>query len=122
MIKVKVGDILEGTVVKVYPRYAILLFDDGLTGLLHISEVSNHYIHSFTDYVKTGSIYKVKVISFDENGPSMRVSLKALTGSERRDSIARMRVKNENISCKALLEELPNWIEEENEKEEEGKL
>ncbi len=122
MMKVKVGDILEGTVVKVYPRYAILLFDEGLTGLLHISEVSNHYIHSFTDYVKTGSIYKVKVISFDESGPSMRVSLKALSGSERRDSIARMRVKNENISCKALFEELPNWIEEENKKEEEGKL
>lgn len=122
MMKVKVGDILEGTVVKVYPRYAILLFDEELTGLLHISEVSNHYIHSFTDYVKTGSIYKVKVISFDESGPSMRVSLKALTGSERRDSIARMRVKNENISCKALFEELPNWIEEENKKEEEGKL
>lgn len=122
MMKVKVGDILEGTVVKVYPRYAILLFDEELTGLLHISEVSSHYIHSFTDYVKTGSIYKVKVISFDESGPSMRVSLKALTGSERRDSIARMRVKNENISCKALFEELPNWIEEENKKEEEGKL
>lgn len=122
MMKVKVGDILEGTVVKVYPRYAILLFDEELTGLFHISEVSNHYIHSFTDYVKTGSIYKVKVISFDESGPSMRVSLKALTGSERRDSIARMRVKNENISCKALFEELPNWIEEENKKEEEGKL
>ncbi len=118
MMKVKVGDVIEGTVVKVYPRYAILLFDDGLTGLLHISEVSNHYIRSFTDYVKTGNIYKVKVISFDEEGPSMRVSLKALTGSERRESIARMRVKDENISCKALLEALPHWIEEENQKEE----
>ncbi len=117
MVKVKVGDILEGTVVKVYPRYAILLFDDELTGLLHISEVSNHYIHSFTDYVKTGSIYKVKVISFDEEGPSMRVSLKALTNNERRDSIARMRVKEENISCDALFEALPKWIEEENKKE-----
>ncbi len=117
MIEIKVGDILEGTVVKVYPRYAILLFDDGLTGLLHISEVSNHYIHSFTDYVKTGNIYKVKVVSYDPEGPSMRVSLKALTQKERRESIARVRVNDENISCKALKESLPKWIEKENKEE-----
>lgn len=118
MEKIKIGDILEGTVIKVYPRYAILLFDEGVTGLLHISEVSNHYIHSFTDYVKTGNIYKVKVISYDEKGPSMRVSLKALSSSQRRDSIARYKVKEENISCDVLKEHLSEWIEEANKKKE----
>ncbi len=118
MEKINIGDILEGTVIKVYPRYAILLFDDDLTGLLHISEVSNHYIHSFTDYVRVGNIYKVKVISYDEKGPSMRVSLKALNSSQKRESIARYTVKEENISCCVLKEHLSEWIKEEIEKEE----
>lgn len=115
MNNVKVGDILEGTVIRVYPRYAILLFDDNLTGLLHISEVSNHYIHSFTDFVKVGNIYKVKVIGCNDNDPSMKVSLKALSNQERRESIARYKVKEENISCSALKEHLSKWVEEEEE-------
>jgi S1 RNA binding domain protein len=61
----QVGDIEEGTVVRVYPHYAILLFDEGWTGLLHISELSNTYVHSFTSYVTVGNIYQVKVIAVD---------------------------------------------------------
>lgn len=114
-MKIEVGDILEGTVIKVYPRYAILLFDENVTGLLHISEVSNHYIHSFTDFVKVGNIYKVKVIAYDEKGPSMRVSLRALNSSEKRESIVHYNVKEDNISCRVLKEHLPEWIKEENE-------
>lgn len=113
---IKVGDILEGTVIRVYPRYAILLFDEDITGLLHISEVSNHYIHSFTDFVKVGNIYKVKVIECNDSNASMKVSLKALSNIEKRESIARYNVKEENISCCALKEHLPEWIKEEEEK------
>lgn len=113
MSDIKVGDILEGTVIRVYPRYAILLFDDNVTGLLHISEVSNHYIHSFTDFVKVGNIYKVKVIDCNTIDSSMKVSLKALSNQERRESIARYKVKEENISCSALKEHLPMWVKEE---------
>lgn len=110
---IKVGDILEGTVVRVYPRYAILLFDDNVTGLLHISEVSKHYIHSFVDFVKVGNIYKVKVISSNDDEPSMKVSLKALSSQEKRESIARNPIKEENISGLKLKEHLSQWIAEE---------
>jgi ribosomal protein S1 len=72
----QVGDILEGTVVRVYPKYAIMLFDDGETGLLHISELSNSFVRNFTGYVQVGNIYKVKVIAYDEAKSFMKVSLK----------------------------------------------
>lgn len=117
MSRTKIGDILEGTVVKVYPRYAILLFDGNETGLLHISEVSNHYIHSFPDLVKVGNIYKVKVIALDEESGSMKVSLKQLTHAERRGSITKRKIEEGNISFSGLKEKLPEWIAEENKKE-----
>jgi S1 RNA binding domain protein len=72
----QVGDILEGTVVRVYPKYAIMLFDNGETGLLHISELSNSFVRNFTGYVQVGNIYKVKVIAYDEAKSFMKVSLK----------------------------------------------
>ena len=62
-----IGDILEGTIVRVYPKYAIMLFDGGETGLLHISELSNSFVRNFTGYVQVGNIYKVKVIAYDES-------------------------------------------------------
>ena len=37
----KVGDVAVGTVVKVFQTYAIMLFEEGWTGLLHISELSH---------------------------------------------------------------------------------
>ena len=111
-----VGDILEGTAVKVYPRYAILLFDRHETGLLHISEVSRNFVHSLPDMIKIGNLYKVKVIAYDEATGAMRVSLKQLTSSERNHTISHDPVPAEECSAEALKEHLASWIQEENAK------
>ena len=87
-----VGDIVTGTVVRVYPTYAILLFDEGWTGLLHISELSNNFIHNFTSFVTAGSIYSVKVLS----------------------AFHHKRIDPEEIDFTALKEHLTLWIEQEN--------
>ena len=72
----KEGDVIVGTVVRVYPKYAIMLFDDDETGLLHISELSNDYVRNFTGFVHVGNIYKVKVIAYDEAKAFMKQILK----------------------------------------------
>jgi predicted RNA-binding protein with RPS1 domain len=113
----EVGDILEGTVVRVYPKYAILLFDDGETGLLHISELSNSFVRNFTGYVQVGNIYKVKVIAYDETKAFMKVSLKQLSGEEKRSPLAKRRVEAKDIDFAELEKQLPEWIKEENAKE-----
>jgi predicted RNA-binding protein with RPS1 domain len=113
----KVGDILVGTVVRVYPKYAIMLFDEGETGLLHISELSNSFVRNFTGYVQVGNIYKVKVIAYDEERSSMKVSLKQLTGEEKREPLLKKRVDLKDIDFTALEAKLQVWIDEENNKE-----
>ena len=109
-----VGDIATGTVVKVYPTYAILLFDEGWTGLLHISELSNNFIHNFTSFVTAGSIYSVKVLTVSEDGSNVRVSLKAMTPADKRKAFRHRRIPQEEISFSALKEQLTLWIKEEN--------
>lgn len=110
----KIGDILEGTVVRVYPRYAILLFQGGRTGLLHISELSHNYIRNFTGFVQVGNIYKVKVIETDPKENFLKVSLKQMTPAERRSALNRVPIDPDRISFEALEAKLPEWIKEEN--------
>lgn len=110
----KVGDVAEGAVVKVYPHYAILLFDEGWTGLLHISEISNNYVHNFTSFVTVGNIYQVKVISVDETNQNIKVSLKQMENSDRRKAMKRKRIDPSEIDFTALEAKLPEWVKAEN--------
>ncbi len=110
-MKEKVGDILVGTVIRLYPRYAILLFESGRTGLLHISELSHNYVRNFTALVQVGNIYKVKVIAINEENDSMRVSVKQLNEEERHSNIQGNVNDETRVSFDALKEKLPTWIE-----------
>lgn len=113
----KVGDVAVGTVVKVYQTYAIMLFDDGWTGLLHISELSHSFIRSFTSFVTIGTIYSVKVIAVDEGLGKVHVSLKQMTSPERRHSFSHSLVRDDEISFDSLREHLPLWIQQQNQEQ-----
>ena len=112
-----VSTIASGVVVRIYPTYAILLFEDGWTGLLHISELSHNFIRHFSSFVTMGAIYNVKVISVDEERGNIRVSLKQMTTMDKRKAFAHKKVPMEEIDCSALMERLPEWIKQENEGE-----
>ena len=114
----KIGDIVEGVVVKVYPCYAIMLFDEGWTGLLHISELSNSFIHNFSGYVSVGNIYTVKVIAVNKESDNIRVSLKQMSPSDRRKAFRKKRISPLEVNFSALEERLPEWVKSENEKDE----
>lgn len=111
----KVGDVDTGIVIRVHSTYAIMLFDEGYTGLLHISELSNSFIRSFTSFVTVGSIYAVKVIAVDEEKHNVRVSLKAMTPSDKAKAFHHSRINPSDISFAALADHLSAWIDEENE-------
>ncbi|MDY5440726.1 MAG: S1 RNA-binding domain-containing protein [Candidatus Enteromonas sp.] len=107
-----VGDIAIGTVVEVYPSYAILLYEDGWTGLLHVSELSNDYIHSFSHFVKVGSLYPTEVLSVDSERGNAKVSIKRLSASKRRLAFTEGGNNAGRVDPSALLNALPKWIEE----------
>ncbi|MDU0810098.1 MAG: polyribonucleotide nucleotidyltransferase [Burkholderia sp.] len=75
--EIEVGQVYEGTVLKLLDFGAIVSLIRGRDGLLHISEIVNEHIKNINDYLKEGQKIKVKVIQADEKG-RIRLSAKAI--------------------------------------------
>jgi uncharacterized protein len=75
---VQPGMILEGVVTNVTKFGAFVNIGVHQDGLVHISELSNHYIKDPNDAVNVGQIVKVKVLNADAKTKRIALSIKAL--------------------------------------------
>lgn len=114
----KLGDIIEGTIIGIKPFGAILIFEDGTKGLLHISQVANTFIRNISRYLKVGKTYQVKIINIEEDG-FLKLSMSQITEEEkeeyRKNGIKKEKIDSQYIDFTALKEKLPIWIEKEKE-------
>lgn len=74
--KVAVGSVMNGTVDSIQSYGAFIELENGLSGLLHISQISEKHIKHPSVVLKKGQTVKVKIISTD-NG-KIGLSMKAL--------------------------------------------
>lgn len=65
---VEVDSIVEGKVVGITKFGAFIELDDGSKGLVHISEIANHFVKDINDYLKVNDRVKVKVIRVAPDG------------------------------------------------------
>ncbi|OUM95532.1 MAG: RNA-binding protein S1 [Thermobacillus sp. ZCTH02-B1] len=65
---IEVGAKLEGRVTGITRFGAFIDLADGVTGLVHISEIADHYVRDVNDYLKIDDIVTVKVIRVDKDG------------------------------------------------------
>ncbi len=77
--EVEIGQIYEGTVVKLLDFGALVNVLPGRDGLLHISQIANERINKVSDHLQEGQKVRVKVIETDDKG-RFRLSIKALLG------------------------------------------
>ena len=77
---VSVGDIFDGTVEKITSYGAFIRLENGLSGLVHISQMSTKRIKTPNDAVQIGGSVKVKVIQKKEG--KLSLSMKALMTEE----------------------------------------
>ncbi|MCC6949221.1 MAG: polyribonucleotide nucleotidyltransferase [Bradyrhizobiaceae bacterium] len=73
----EVGQIYDGTVVKVVDFGAFVNFFGPKDGLVHISHLAPRRVNKVTDVVKEGDKVKVKLLGFDERG-KVRLSMKVV--------------------------------------------
>jgi polyribonucleotide nucleotidyltransferase len=71
----EVGQIYDGTVVKVMDFGAFVNFFGSRDGLVHISQLAARRVQKTSDVVKEGDKVKVKLLGFDERG-KVRLSMK----------------------------------------------
>ncbi len=74
----KVGEIVEGNVVKILEFGAIVDLGGGKDGMIHVSELKDGFVKSVEDVVKLGDFVRAKIISADEDGGKIRMSLKQM--------------------------------------------
>lgn len=60
---IEVGSVLEGKVTGITNFGAFVELGDGVTGLVHISEVADAYVRDIKDYLQESQMVKVKVIN-----------------------------------------------------------
>ena len=62
-----VGNIVEGVVTGITKFGAFVKLENGVTGLVHISEVADSYVKEVADFLKEGDNVKVKVLSVGDD-------------------------------------------------------
>ncbi|MCD6230870.1 MAG: polyribonucleotide nucleotidyltransferase [Dehalococcoidia bacterium] len=73
----KIGDIYTGKVTRLLNFGAMVEILPGKEGLVHVSQIADHYVEKVSDVVKVGDELTVKVIEIDDSG-RINLSRKAL--------------------------------------------
>ncbi|NLZ15347.1 MAG: S1 RNA-binding domain-containing protein [Erysipelotrichaceae bacterium] len=113
-MKYQVGQIIIGKVYNVKPYALLMEFEGGVTGLLHISEISDSYIRDIERYGTIGDQIKVKILSIDDDNGFLRVSFKQVPTEESYSSHVNKRsapVMSDNEFL-PLKEKLDEWIKQ----------
>ncbi len=77
-MQIEVGAILEGKITGLTNFGAFVSLDDGVTGMVHISEVSNTYVKDIREHLSDGQQVKVKVLAVSPEG-KISLSIKQAT-------------------------------------------
>ena len=118
MKEYQIGEIIEGTIINIRDFGAIMIFNDGKKGLLHISEVANVFIRNIHKYLRIGKTYQVKVIGIEPDG-FLKLSMSKISEEEKneyhRNGVKKVKIDPEFIDYSALKEKLDEWIKKEKE-------
>ena len=71
----EIGEIYEGTVVRIVDFGAFVNFLPGKDGLVHISQIAEERVNSVSDYLKEGQVVRVKCLDVDQRG-RIKLSIK----------------------------------------------
>ncbi|HEX28709.1 TPA: S1 RNA-binding domain-containing protein, partial [Candidatus Poribacteria bacterium] len=80
----KVGSIVEGEIVNLTDFGAFVKLEEGVEGLIHVSELDNKRVEKPEDVVSVGDRVKVKVISLDPIDRRIGLSLRAYKAEQER--------------------------------------
>ncbi|MBQ1287856.1 MAG: S1 RNA-binding domain-containing protein [Erysipelotrichaceae bacterium] len=104
-----------GKITGIKPYGAFVKFDDGVTGLIHISEISNGFVRNIDNFVQVDEYVMVKVIDIDYEHKQLRLSFKALSQNTRRYT-KRVRFQGMPESIRGfgtIRDHMNEWIENE---------
>ncbi len=76
----EIGQLIKGKVVRMVPFGAFIELEEGIDGLVHISQISSKHVVKPEDELKIGEIIEVKVMEIDKENSRISLSKKAADG------------------------------------------
>ena len=76
-----VGSVINGIVTGIEDYGIFVSLDNGTTGLIHISEISESFVKNVDDYAKIGDAISAKVLEYDEISDKLKLSIKQLSNN-----------------------------------------
>ena len=104
----KIGDIVTGKVTGIEDYGIFLLVDDDVTGLIHISEISDGFVRNVADYAELGEMVKAEVIEYDQANRRLKLSIK--NDSCNKKNKKNTPIKETKTGFDSLSKQLDNWI------------
>jgi small subunit ribosomal protein S1 len=115
--KIKVGDVVQGKVISIKDFGVFVETEEGVEGLVHISDISWGYVKHPQEAVKIGDMVDARILDIDKEKKRLSLGLKQihpdpwLSVGENYpvDSVARVRV--ERINPKGAIVEIEDGVE-----------
>ena len=101
----QIGEVAYGSVTGLENYGIFLTFDDGYTGLIHISELSEHFVKNVGDYAQIGDVIPCIILEIDEKVKQMKCSIKNTDYAIDKETYI-------DHGFAPLKKQLPIWMEE----------
>ncbi len=117
MSKIKdyqIGMVVYGRISGIKPYGAFVAFDGDVTGLIHISELSNGFVKDVSKFVHINDYVMLKVIDIDYEHSQLRLSFKALSQNRRKylKKAKFLGMPQNKIGFSSIEKMLPVWQKE----------
>lgn len=83
-MQVEIGKIYEGKVKGITAYGAFVEIENGVTGMVHISEISNTFVNEIREHLTEQQVVKVKVLNVTEEG-KISLSIKKAVDNQNND-------------------------------------
>lgn len=110
----KPGMIVYGRVSGIQPYGAFVSFGEDVSGLIHISELSNGFVRDVNKFVNINDYVMVKVIDVDKGAKQLRLSFKAIEQNARklRKKTRFPGMPANKIGFSSIKDSLDIWVKE----------
>lgn len=98
----EVGSIVDGVVKSVMKFGAFVELEDGNTGLVHISEISDDFVKNIDDYLKKDDFVKVKILEVCDD--KIALSIKQAQPPKPKEKKEKVEVRYEDLSFEEKLQ------------------
>lgn len=102
--KYSVGDVVEGTVTRLLKFGAVIELEEGVSGLLHISQVAHHRVERIDTEIHEGQKVQCKIIDIRVPERKIRLSIKATLPAPERQPRFRRQEQTESEEDQYLRE------------------